>query len=289
MALVIAGSFMLASKGIFAKFLYAQGLDFETVVAVRALLAIPGFLILAAVLGGLGSLRESTWSDRGQAALAGLVCYYFGAAVNFYALTLIDASVERALLFSYPALVVMAGWFMSGRPPGPVVLVAVLATYVGIALTVGAFNRELLQQNLTGGLLVLICSATISFYFIISGKLTRSMGSASFTVVAMTAAGLALAVHYQFRQGWQHLALDTDNWILMIALVVFATVLPLYLVAEGVRLIGAQRAAIASTVGPPATAMMAVILLNETIRIGQLAGIALIVGGIILLELRQSR
>lgn len=289
MLLVIAGSVMLASKGIFAKFLYAQGMDFETVVALRALLAIPGFLIIAAIFGGLGRLRESSWPDRAQAALAGLVCYYFGAAVNFYALTLIDASVERALLFSYPALVVIAGWFMSGRRPGRVIVVAVLATYVGSALAVGAFNKDLLQQNLTGGLLVLVCSATIAFYFILSGKLTRSMGSAAFTVVAMSAAGLALAVHYHFRQGWQNLALDADNWLLMIALVVFATVLPLYFVAEGVRLIGAQRAAIASTVGPPATALMAVMLLNETLRIGQLAGIAMIVGGILLLELRQAR
>lgn len=280
---------MLASKGIFAKVLYARGLDFETVVALRALLAIPGFILIAMLRGGLGQLSASSWSDCRRAAIAGLVCYYVGAGMNFYALTLIDASVERALLFSYPALVVVAGWIISGNRPAPVIAIAVVTTYIGTALAVGAFNRELLQQNLIGALWVLACSATIAYYFIVSGRLTRSMGSGPFTVVAMTAAGTALAVHYQVREGWQYLNLDAASWTLMIALVVFATVLPLYLVAEGVRLIGAQRAAIISTVGPPATALMAILLLGEAIGAGQLVGIALVVGGILSLEMRQSR
>ena len=279
---------MLASKGIFAKFLYARGLDFETVVSLRAVLAIPGFILIAMLRGGLARMRGASWSDLRGAAFAGLVCYYFGAGVNFYALTLIDASVERALLFTYPALVVIATWFISGNRPGPGIALAVIATYVGTALTIGAFNRDLLQQNLAGAMLVLVCSATIAYYFIVSGRLTRTMGSAAFTLVAMTVAGTALAVHYQIRHGWQNLMLDTASFAWMIALAVFATVLPLYLVAEGVRLVGAQRAAISSTVGPPATAVMAILLLGETVSASQLAGIALIVGSILALEMRRS-
>ena len=37
------------------------------------------------------------------AVVAGITCYYVGAMVDFWALTLIDASIERVLLFSYPA------------------------------------------------------------------------------------------------------------------------------------------------------------------------------------------
>ena len=115
-----------------------------------------------------------------------------------------------------------------------------------------------------------------------------AMAHGSGTGSTVTVAGTALAVHYQVRQGWQNLNLDTVSFAWMIALAVFATVLPLYLVAEGVRLVGAQRASIASTVGPPATAAMAILLLGETVSAGQLAGIALIVGSILALELRRS-
>ena len=287
--LVVTGSVLLASKGIFAKALYARGLEFETVVALRSVLAIPGFLLIAALLGGLGPLRDCSRRDLTLAALAGLVCYYLGAGVNFYALTLIDASVERALLFSYPALVVIAGWLLHGSRPSAAVVVAVIATYLGIVLVVELFSPDLTRQTLIGAAWVLVCSATIAFYFMISASLTRRMGSARFTVVAMTAAGTGLAAHYQAAIGWQSLALDQSSWLLMMALVALATVLPLYLVAEGVRRVGAQRGAVASTVGPPATAIMAIVLLGESLSVGQLIGMLLIIGGILLLELRHMR
>ena len=49
--------------------------------------------------------------------------------------------------------------------------------------------------------------------------------------------------------------------------------------------IGSQRAAFASTIGPPATAIMAMILLDERLSMTQLLGIFVIVGSILYLEL----
>lgn len=285
--MVIVGSVLLASKGIFAKALYARGLDFETVVAFRAVLAIPGFLFLGWIMGGFAPLKKASMGDLLTAAFAGFVCYYLGATTNFYALTLIDASIERALLFSYPALVVIVTSIASRQRPGPWTTLAVVATYLGIALVVGVLNLDLLKQNFTGALWVMFCSATIAYYFIVSGRLTHSLSSSGFTVVAMTSAGLSLAIHYQLRHGWQNLTMASDSLMLMLALAVFVTVLPLYLVAEGVRRVGAQRAAIASTIGPPATVVMAAWLLQERMSWSQFVGMCLIVAGILLLELRR--
>ena len=280
---------MLGAKGVFAKGLYALGLDYETVVATRSLLALPGFWILAIVLREERAEHRGNAADYWLAALAGVTCYYVGATANFYALTLIDASVERALLFSYPVLVVLASAFWQRSMPGPVTLIAVVLTWVGVALTVGVFDSAEGRSDPTGVWLVLFCAATIAFYFVVSGKLTRSLGSARFTLVAMGAATAALVIHFQLRQGWQTLNLDSRQWALMLGLVVFSTVLPLYFLAEGVRRIGAVRASIVSTVGPPAAAMLAVIFLAEQISLSQAAGIALIIGGILSIELHSAR
>ncbi|MFK7887216.1 MAG: DMT family transporter [Gammaproteobacteria bacterium] len=288
-AFILFGSVLLASKGIFAKLLYARGLNFETVVATRAVLAMPGFVLMALWRPGPQPLTTQPPRDLWRAALAGIVCYYIGASVNFYALTLIDASVERALLYSYPAMVVLTTWALSRQRPGPIMSLAVLGTFVGIVLVVGLLRSDVPAQDLIGVLLVLVCAATIVFYYITSGPLTRSMGSAPFTAVAMTAAGLVLALHYQWRHGWQTLSMDAESWGLMGLLVVFATVLPLVLVAEGLRRVGPQRAAIASTSGPPAAALMAALLLSETVRIDQWIGILIIAASIALLEVRRSR
>ncbi|MEM8548284.1 MAG: hypothetical protein AAGF46_09000, partial [Pseudomonadota bacterium] len=55
-ALVIIGSVLLGAKGVVAKLLYARGVDFETVVAVRSVLAIPGFWLLVAMRRGFATL-----------------------------------------------------------------------------------------------------------------------------------------------------------------------------------------------------------------------------------------
>ena len=123
-AMVIAGAILLGSKGVLAKLLYARGLDYQTVVSLRAVLAIPGFVLIAAWLGGVSSMRSLAARDVAAAIFAGVLCYYFGAGVNFYALTLIDASVERALLYSYPALVVVAVWILSRQRPKADLLLA---------------------------------------------------------------------------------------------------------------------------------------------------------------------
>ena len=64
--------------------------------------------------------------------------------------------------------------------------------------------------------------------------------------------------------------------------------LPALLQAEGVRRIGAQRGAVLSTVGPPTTVLIAWALLGERLGGWQWLGIALIVGGILALDLARA-
>ena len=49
-----------------------------------------------------------------------------------------------------------------------------------------------------------------------------------------------------------------------------------------------QRAAIISSIGPPATIALAVLVLGEVLRPAQLVGTALIVAGIVVLEARRG-
>ncbi|MEM8983966.1 MAG: DMT family transporter [Pseudomonadota bacterium] len=287
--LVVAGATMLASKGIFAKFLYARGVSVETVVAVRSVLSYPGFVAIALATGAFSGLLRVPSPLLIKAALAGFVSYYIGAGVNFYALSLIDASVERALLFSYPALLVVYFWVFRGRRPGWPTLLATVATYIGIALTVGAFRPAVMEANAFGALLVLGCACTMVYYFLATAAAMTVMTSAQLNVVAMGAAAAAYAVHYQVTTGWQHMTMDKPAWGWMAGLILVATVLPLYAVAEGVRRIGPQRAAIASTIGPVATTLMAFTLLDERIGADQVLGIGLIVLGILVVEMRRQR
>lgn len=275
---------MLAAKGLFAKKLYSLGVDYETVAAARSALAVPGFALIAFLCGSFRRDARLKPSHAAAAIGAGLLCYYLGSLANFYALTLIDANVERSLLFTYPALIVLLSVLLGLEPLRRSTLAALVTTFVGIALVLGIDSAEVLNANLEGALWVFFCAITIAIFLLVSGRLSPEMGSAMFTLLAMGAAGGAFTVHYELRHGWLDLHMSSEAWVWLAALILIATIIPLSLMAEGVRRIGSQRTAFASTVGPPAAAVMAVVFLDEKITAFQLLGIAVVVGSIVYLE-----
>ncbi|EED34928.1 Integral membrane protein DUF6 [Luminiphilus syltensis NOR5-1B] len=283
---------MLASKGLFAKALYTQGLNYHDVAAIRSVLAVPGFVLIAVINGQRTRRSQSFFTPWAivAAAASGLLCYYLGSLMDFYALTLIQANVERALLFSYPAMVVALQAVLTRRWPPLSTLGALCATTVGIVLVTGAADTTLTAEEIEGVAWVLFCSMTIAIYFLVSARLTLSMGSANFTAIAMTAAGVAFLVHYQLTTpGWLAIDLNAGSALTMLGLVVFATILPLFFMAEGVRRIGASRGALISTLGPPATAIMAYEFYGEILTPAQIIGTLLVVLAVAFLELRSRQ
>ena len=186
MLFVALGAMLFASKGIFGKWLYQRGMGFELLVAVRALIAMPLFGWMA-LRGGAPATPV-----RPQAVLAavaaGVICYYVGALVDFWALMLIDASIERVLLFSYPAMVVAIGAVMDRRAPEARVVWAMVLTYAGIFFAMGGIDVAELRANLFGAFLVLIAALTTAIYFLIGARYTRELGSTRFAAIAMSSA-----------------------------------------------------------------------------------------------------
>lgn len=290
--LVAAGAVLLAAKGLFAKALYEMGLSFHDVAAIRSVLAVPGFAVLAWLYRSKTRTERDSASQRKDlllAACAGFLCYYLGALANFYALTIIDASVERPLLFAYPIFVVIITTLITRQPPSARVLLALLMTSLGVVLVTGALSTNLSASQWSGMAWILFCSLSIAIYFLISGELTQRLGSGLFTLTAMTAAAVGMAVHYQIFAGWENVDLSVAAWWTLAALVVFSTVLPLFLMAEGVRRVGASQASLISTLGPPATAIMAQELTGEVLAPAQWLGIVLVLIGVMALEIKRHR
>lgn len=289
MLLCAGGALLFASKGVVTKLIYARGVDFETVVVLRAVLALPLFWGWALFKAGPRAVLCVRPGAVLAAAAAGLLCYCVGSLLDFYALTLINANLERALLFSYPAMIVIAAAVLARRPPSPRMASAVGLTWLGVAMTVGVFDREVLAANAAGAVAVLLCAASFATYFLVSERYIREIGSLPFTVHAMTGAAAGLVAWY----AWRHAALPVPagaaNWALLLTLILFATLAPVILMAEGVRRIGAQRGAVASTVGPPFTILLAWAVLGEALGLDQLLGTLLIVAGIVVLELARAQ
>jgi drug/metabolite transporter (DMT)-like permease len=287
-AATLIAALLISSKGIFAKLLYARGMDYQSLATLRAFLALPVFWAWALLVSQ--PLRSAIDYPKAVAvaACAGFAGYYLGALANFYALTLIDAALERVILFSYPAFILLGRWLIDGRRPDTRAVIAVLSTWGGVFLAIGGIDKELLAANWEGALWVLVSGVAMAFYFLANDRVTDQIGSVTFTVFAMSAASLGLTVHGMFNGG-VHWPADPEVPWLMAGLILAATVTPLFLVSEGIRLIGAERAAIITTIGPIATMVLAWWVLDELLVLQQAAGALLVISGILVLELGRPK
>jgi drug/metabolite transporter (DMT)-like permease len=286
MFFVAGAAILFASKGLFSKALYQRGVGFELLVSVRAVIAMPLFAWFA-VRANSGNATPTPARPRAvfAAIVAGVTCYYVGAMVDFWALTLIDASIERVLLFSYPALVVLVGSFLERRAPEARVVAAMVVTYVGIFFAMGGIDLAELRQNLFGAGLVLIAALTTAIYFLIGARYTHELGSTRFAAIGMGASAVALVLHFAIFRSFDELqALRGYDWMLLVVLGIACMFVPGLMQAEGMRSVGAQRAAIGSTIGPPTTIVLAALFLGERLNGWQVLGSAMIVGSVLFMS-----
>jgi drug/metabolite transporter (DMT)-like permease len=175
------------------------------------------------------------------------------------------------------------------RAPEKRVVWALLLTYVGIFFAMGGIDLAELRANLLGAALVLVAALTTAIYFLIGARYTRELGSSRFAAIAMISAAVLLALHFAaFRSYDEVRALQGVDWLLLAVLGIACMFVPGMLQAEGMRRVGASRAAIGSTVGPPTTILLAAIFFHERLNPWQLLGTAMIVASVFMLSARPA-
>lgn len=78
------------------------------------------------------------------------------------------------------------------------------------------------------------------------------------------------------------------QWGLIVYVAVLGTLIPFALYFEGINLIRSTRASITATLEPISAAMISFFVLGETLEPLQILGGALVIGAIILLQLRKE-
>ena len=281
--LSVFGAILLSTKGIFAKILYEHGADYESVTVVRAMLSIPLFWMwyFAKRKKAIQSIPRYNLLII---LLAGFIAYYFGALINFYALTMIDANIERLILYSFPALIIVFKSIQKKALPSRNMMLVLVVIYLGLFLAVGIGNQTLMMKNFYGGLLVFVSTITVSIYFLLNEKYGQEIGSITFTTIAMTGATVSLFVHAVLTNNLSWMTWSSEMWINMLMLVLVATTIPLFMVAEGIKKSGASASALGTTIAPPSTIFFAWLILGEKLEASQIIGSLMVLFGIILLQ-----
>lgn len=305
----LAGAVAFSGKAIVAKLMYRHGADAFSVVGLRMAMALPMFMLMTwwagrgIVVGGRAPLSpRQAWQVIGL----GFTGYYLASTLDFLGLQYISASLERAILYLNPSLVLLLSVLFLGQRLRWTQVLALLISYAGVLVvflhdwdvahmvadSAGGLNAR--SAVAIGSVLVFLSALSYAIYLMGSGQLVQQLGSMRLVGVASCAACLMCLAQWwvvhaasEGRLGalvhlpWQVWALSALN-------ATACTVLPVWLVMRGVQLLGASVAAQVGMVGPLSTIWLASLFLDEPVGARLMLGTGTVLLGILVLS-RMSR
>ena len=289
-AYILLAAMAFSAKAVIVKLAYAYPVDAATLLALRMLFSAPFFLLMALWSSRAAAAVSFTRKDWLSVGLLGFIGYYLASYLDFLGLQYVTAGLERLILFLYPTVVVLLSAWLLKKPVRRHHIAALVLSYGGIAL-VFAENLEFgghVFEVALGGALVFASGVVYSFYLIGAGEVIGKLGAARFTSYAMLVACAVAMLQFLAAHDLSALALPRQVYWLSLLMAVVCTVIPAWLMAEGIRRTSANHAALVGSVGPVVTIYLGYRVLDEPISAIQLVGVVLVLAGVTLVSVKRG-
>ncbi len=278
--LALAASIGLGLAVAVARIAFEGGTDGQSVAAVRAwfVVAVVGAWCLAS--GRSLAVGRRTWLHC--LGLGALLAYMFFG--NIGAVKYIPVGVAALLFFVYPPLVAVFTAILDRRWPGWLRMTAFVVAFGGLAVMLGAGWSELNPVGLAIGLGAgIACGVQVTWISrVMKG---RDPLVVMFHMAVVAAVLLAAAVALTTGLTAPVTAL---GWIGAAGVVLLqGCSIPLYFAS--IPRIGAETSAIINNLQPVTSIVAAYALFGEAMTLSQVAGGAMVIGGILLLQVAARR
>jgi len=287
--LIFVGSVFFSAKAVMVKLSYIHDVDAITILTLRMLFALPFYIVILVwnrkrLLEAKDTITKKDWIN---VLIMGIVGYYLASIFDFKGLEYVTAGLERLILFIYPTLVVILSALFLKRKIGKIEYFALGLTYLGVFIVF--FDDAVVSQTNVwlGSLFIFGSALTYAFYLIGTGELTPKFGSVNYTAISMIISSVVVFLHYLLFADATKLFANKEVLWLALYMAVFSTVIPSFLIAEGIRIIGSSRASIVASVGPVSTIVLAYFFLNESFGLIQFFGTILVLVGVITVSIKK--
>jgi len=272
--------------GIFGRLASDAGADTATTLLVRFGLAA---LVFAAVLLRTGRWRALRGLSR-RVVLTGLALgaagYSLQSGLYFAAIGRLDVSLVALLLYTYPAFVTIAALALGRLAPSPRIAAALTLASAGLVLVLVAAGTG--AFDVTGALMAIGASLTYTTYILVSDGIVGAVDPFALALLVLTGATVSFSVA-GLATGSIDFALPAEAWLWLVLIALVSTVVAVSAFFAGLRRVGPSEAAILSTFEPPVTVALAFAVLGERLSVVQLAGGALVLAAVVLLQLPGRR
>ncbi len=287
--LVLLAAVGFSAKAIFVKLAYRHGVDAFALLALRMIFSLPFFLVMAWWASRSAAAQPLSKNDWWLVIAMGLAGYYLSSLLDFLGLQYISAGLERLILFLYPTFVVLLSALFFKRAITRRDIFSLLISYAGIAF-VFLHDFQSGQNNIVwGSLLVLGSAVSFAVYFIGSGRIVGKIGSLRYSAYATIVSCIAVLMQFGLTRDVATLIQSDTVYGLSLTMAVFSTVLPVYLLSEGIRRIGSSHASMIGSIGPVLTISLASIFLDEAMGVTQWFGMMLVLAGVLAIGMTPKK
>ncbi|MBS7178092.1 MAG: DMT family transporter [Veillonella parvula] len=265
---VFLATVFLSTKSIWAKLIYLDSLSPLNVLVCRAVLSLPFFLI---------PMIRFDWNSVNKSkvfkySFFGAILYLSSSIADFIGLLYISASLERAVLFTFPIYVFLLSSDLSRITFSKVILI--VSTVLGLAIMFNPTVDNHLIDTLIGISLVLLSAVFWALFIIYSKRTVSNISPTIFTSTYMCITTVLLLFGFiiDSKNFTTFLTLQTHTMIYLVFLAIFCSIIPSYLMSFGLKKINASLAAVISAMGPIVTLGLDVVILNHNLALNEIIG-----------------
>ncbi len=291
--MIIFGAFFYATKAIFVKLGFRDtpqdGLD---MLMLRMLFSFPFYIAVLFIQHKKKKITKQELPIKKEyliVGLTGFLGYYLASYWDFIGLQYITANLERVILFIYPSVVLLAGVLLYKRKVNKLQLIAIAIGWLGIGIAYYSDKAVSLNANqLKGSIYILAAGISYGLYLSLSENIIKKFGSLYYTALSMVISCLVVFIHYFIEKGFSPLFEMTQHaYVLGLLIAFFSTVIPAFLMSEGIQRVGSGNMSIIGTVGPIITILLSIYILGEKFTATHFIGTFLVLFSIYLITQNQ--
>ena len=279
---IILSAVLFGCMPLFARRIYAEGVNSMTLVFFRNAMSLP-------FLAGLGALKRESFAVSSKTLLPVLTIGVFGCALTPYLLfssyNYIGGGTATVLHFVYPAVVLLLEFIFLRNSVNRVSVGAILLCLVGI----GLFYNPAEGINFTGSILALSSGVTYAIYIFLLGRFDRrGMGGYVFAFFVTLGSTVVLGA-VSLIGGNFAVPATLTGWVLCIVFAVMINVGAVVLFQSGTFIIGGQKASILSTFEPITSLIVCFFAYSETPTWLSLVGALLVIAATVIIAVFDGK
>ena len=285
LAAVLAAGTFWGTMGFFARSLYAAGFGPLEVAQTRITtgLILVGLYILLFNRSQFRIKLKDIWCFLGT----GIVSLLLFSTCYFSALNYTSLAVAAILLYTAPFFVMLMSLVLFKEKMNGKKVMALLLAFTGCVLVSGVGGDEDVSWI---GILLGLGSGFFYALYSIFGRYAINRGYGAWTMTFYTF--LFCSIGCAFLSDWQVIgsvmAADSTNIFWVLGLGFVTAFLPYVLYSTGLEHMESSKASILASVEPVVSALFGVFVFHETMSLWGVLGIALVLGAIVVLNVKKK-